>query len=299
MGKLYGLAGSSLIGNIFCGVAAYYAVAGYYGWNTPTQPHPSGASAMLANFGHPNLIIVGLFTVGLICSLPGWIALYNSFYPQSAERGKAPRSATANAAATQHPADFTPSGSGVFTPAVTLGPAPQIFVSHIEVGFETLQTEGCIMINIGVVACTNLELEKVAVGGATLKSTALTPDAKAMEIKMVKLDTPSVFQVAGTSAVSPTKEGPTFTIYRGVSTIFLKQYLAPIVHTSVNISLASKKQTLEFDLTGLKLTVLVPEVGNVRLPLWDGVTCRPGIAFSRVVALSASIGPVAPPKLNG
>jgi hypothetical protein len=201
--------------------------------------------------------------------------------------------------ATQHSADFTPSGGGVFTPAVTLGPAPQIFVSHIEVAFEALQSEGCILFNIGVVTRMNLELEKLAVGGIALKSTALTPDAKTLEIKTVRLDTPNVLQVAGQSVIAPPKLGPTFPVYRGVSTVILKQYLAPIVQTYVNMALATKKQILEFDLTGLKLTVLVPEVGNVRLPLWDGVTCRPGIAFSRVVALSASFGAPAPPKLNG
>jgi hypothetical protein len=131
----------------------------------------------------------------------------------------------------QHPADFTPSGGGVFTPAVTLGLPPQIFVSHIEVAFESLQSEGCILFNIGVVACMNLELEKLAVGSISLKSTAFAAEAKAFEIKTVRLDTPTVLRVARQSAIEPPKAGPTLTLYRGVSTLILKQHLAPLVHT--------------------------------------------------------------------
>ena len=193
----------------------------------------------------------------------------------------------------------TPSGGRLFPIKIIQGPAPQIFVSHIGVVFETLQTEGCIIINIGVVACMNLELEKLAVGGISLKSTAFAAEAKAFEIKTVTLDAPSVLEVAGQSVLAPSKAGPTFPLYRGVSTVMLKQYLAPVVHTGVSIAVASKKQTLEFDLTGLKLTVLVPEVGNVRLPLWDGVICRPGMAFSRVLSMSVSMGLSGPPKLQG
>jgi hypothetical protein len=66
----------------------------------------------------------------------------------------------------------------------------------------------------------------------------------------------------------------------------------------VTIAMGSKKQTLEFDLTGLKLTVLVPEEGNVRLPLWDGVACEPGIAFSRLLSVSLSAGLPGSPKLG-
>jgi hypothetical protein len=194
--------------------------------------------------------------------------------------------------------NFTPSGGGFFTPTITLGPAPQVFVSHIEVAFDSLRTEGCLLFNIGVVACTNLELEKLAVGGISLKSTALANDAKALEIKSVRLDTPNVFQVAAQPVASLPKEGATFPLYRGVSTVILKQYVAPSVQTSVNIAVANKKQSLEFDFTGLKLNVLVPEVGAIRLPLWDGVTCRPGMAFSRIISMSLSVGPSEPTTLK-
>ena len=37
MSKIAAIAGSSIIGNILCGIAAFYTMAGYYGWNSPSQ----------------------------------------------------------------------------------------------------------------------------------------------------------------------------------------------------------------------------------------------------------------------
>ena len=59
MGRIMAFAGSSIVGNIFCGIAAYFAIAAYYGWNMPTQPHATGTSPMLNSSGHSLLIIGG------------------------------------------------------------------------------------------------------------------------------------------------------------------------------------------------------------------------------------------------
>jgi hypothetical protein len=287
MGRIYGVAGSSVIGNIFCGIAAYYAIAGYYGWNAPSQPHASGASAMLANSGHPILIILGLFVVGLVCSLPAWIAVYKSFYLQPTEG--TPRSTTGlgdepnkNKINVQHPADSTPSGCVLYTPTVTLGPPPQIFVTDINAIFGAYSREGFIRFKISVVACsTNLTLSRFVAGRISCRLDASNKTRTALTSK---INATSALLLAESSIESANPSGrlvlskpdaTTFTIYRGVSVIVLKQHLSPAESASMSVALTPNRG-LEFDFTDLTLSVTSPESGTERLALWDGIACSVG-----------------------
>jgi hypothetical protein len=62
------------LGNIFCGIAAFYAVLAYYA--SPCLQSGVGESSPVPGFGHAALVIMALFGFGLALLLPSWIALY-------------------------------------------------------------------------------------------------------------------------------------------------------------------------------------------------------------------------------
>jgi len=283
MGRIYGVAGSSVVGNIFCGIAAYYAVAGYYGWNTPGQQHhPSEATAMLANSGHPILIIVSLFIVGLTCSLPGWIAVYKTFRSSSSDSSLDSDVKKVLETKAEHSADAVPSGGAVFTPTVVLGPPPQIFVASMSAIFGAFSREGFIRFKIVVVACSaNIALSRFVAGhiSCRLDSSSKTPTAltsRMMATTALLLSEPSIESATPAGRLVLSKpDATTFPVYRGVSVIILKQHITPAESASMTVALTPNRG-LEFDFTDLTLSVTSPECGTERLALWDGIACNVG-----------------------
>jgi hypothetical protein len=97
MGKITTVTGSSTLANIFFGIAAYYSMGSYYGWNQ-AQPLPppsaaSGASAMSSG-AHPAIVIAILLACALVSSVPAWVIAYRSektAQPKSQPDGKDPR----------------------------------------------------------------------------------------------------------------------------------------------------------------------------------------------------------------
>ncbi len=79
--SLPAILGSSILGNLFCGVAAFYAVAAYYGWNVRPESYTHSRPAV-DEAGHPFVLFGLLLIVGLVFLLPSWIAIYKAFHPQ-------------------------------------------------------------------------------------------------------------------------------------------------------------------------------------------------------------------------
>jgi hypothetical protein len=189
-------------------------------------------------------------------------------------------------AITQHPADFTPSGGVLYTPTITQGPPPQIFVADISAVFGAYNREGFIRFKIVVVACsTKLALSRFVAGRVScrLDSSNNTHAALTSQIfatTALFLSEPSIESVNPAGRLTAIKaDATTFPIHRGISVIVLKQHLSPTESANISVALAPNRG-LEFDFTDLTLSVTSPEFGTERLALWDGVVCAVGAVSS-------------------
>ena len=70
---------SNVVGNAACAVAAYYAVASYYGWNQPSAARaiPPGHIAMPANMSSV-VVVVTLALIGFALLAPSWVVVFHA-----------------------------------------------------------------------------------------------------------------------------------------------------------------------------------------------------------------------------
>jgi len=81
MSRPWAILGSSQLANVFFGVAAYYTMAAYYGWNAPAAMPASGGGPVAAtSAGHPFIVVCLLVVAALVCSVPGWLTIYRTQY---------------------------------------------------------------------------------------------------------------------------------------------------------------------------------------------------------------------------
>jgi hypothetical protein len=140
----------------------------------------------------------------------------------------------------------TPLGGVLFPIKVTLGPAPQIFVSHMSIEFGTLR-DGYIHINITFVCCaTGFSLEKIPFGSISMKMAALVADPQIPASQPTRLDPPHIEAVSALSATVLPEMLPRFTVHRGVGVVHLKQYVSPNVGAAITAALFDPKRGLNF-----------------------------------------------------
>lgn len=67
---------SSVVGTFINGLAAYYAAATYYGWNSSPATSTGEAPTMIS--GHPIVVILALLVAGIALVASPWIAMYRA-----------------------------------------------------------------------------------------------------------------------------------------------------------------------------------------------------------------------------
>lgn len=180
------------------------------------------------------------------------------------------------------PPQPAPPGGTVFTPIVTLGSPPQIFVAGISAVFGAHSRDGFIRFKIVVVACSPLTLSRFLAGRISCRldasgktRTVLTSQITATTALL--LAEPSIESANLVGHLTVAKSDATnFAINRGVSTIVLKQYVSPAESANMTVALTPNRG-LEFDFTDLRLSIASPQSGTEeRLALWDGIACAVG-----------------------
>jgi hypothetical protein len=161
-------------------------------------------------------------------------------------------------------------------------PLSPIFVAAMEPLVEPYMRNGYILFKITVVSCaSNLSLSKSVGGSISYRSLPLVEPPSVPRLiaqgPSVELDTPLIDRVVPIGRIVLSKEASqeSFTIHRGVSIIFLKQYVSPSTAATMTVALSPQRK-LEFYFTDLTLNVLSPESGVSRLPLYEGLSCKTG-----------------------
>jgi hypothetical protein len=76
MNRITAIVGSFVIGNLFCGIAAYYSVAAYYGWNPATARPRIGGLPIPYPAGHLLILAIAFALVGIAFAAPFWVLLF-------------------------------------------------------------------------------------------------------------------------------------------------------------------------------------------------------------------------------
>jgi hypothetical protein len=77
---------SNIVGNASCALAAYFAMASYYGWNAPTgAAEPSRHLTMSAN-ASPAVVVVVFAIMGIALLIPSWVIVFRALGVQGKER---------------------------------------------------------------------------------------------------------------------------------------------------------------------------------------------------------------------
>jgi hypothetical protein len=236
---------------------------------------------------------VSLVALVVIVGLGSTIVQLLSFRRTSKDDLQEPSTPATSLESSKPEKGATPSGGMLYPIKVTLGPTPQVFVSHVRVGFDTLP-KGYLNINITFVCCAkDFSLEKPAIGGIAYKRTSIVADPKLPEPKPTILDTPQIENVASLSSLVLPEMSTRFTIHRGLCALHLKQYVSPSDSGAITATTMDPNSRLAFYFDGLLLNLASPDLTISRFPLWDGVSCFRGFSFDRIIAtgVSLSVGP--------